>query len=199
MHKEITQMSLYQEQKKIKPKIEDIITERLDGDMKNLALDFVAHLRANKINPAWTLTDQWKVVSKGKNILRVGLSPWNPSGKNRRWVVTAYLQHLDTYAETIIAENLQQFLYDSVYYCVHKPSHLPPAEDSRQYAFQPPCNLWNCSPGKDTTVCGKELTNICQNSNRQYFWFHDPDKATLNATRRFLELERLARYGRTEV
>jgi hypothetical protein len=189
-------LSLYQEQKKTKPKIEDVIPEYLDGDVKNLALDFVACLRAYKMNPAWTLTNQWKAVCKGKNLFRICLDPWNPQGKNRKWVVVAYLQNLDDYAGTVITEGLQQFLYDSVYYCVNKPSGSPPGEEFRQYAFLPPCNGWNCAPGKDITVCGKELTNICRNSNRQYFWFHDPDNAVLSAIKRFLELERFARVGK---
>ena len=43
--------SLYQEQKKIKPEIEKIILELLDGDVKKAAFDFVAHLRENKMSP----------------------------------------------------------------------------------------------------------------------------------------------------
>jgi hypothetical protein len=180
-------MSLYQEQKKTKPKIEDLIPEYLDGEMKDSALGFIAALRVNKINPSWTLTNQWKAVCKGKNIIRVSLAPWTPSGKskNAKWVITAYLQHLDTYTEIIIAEGLQSFLYDSVNYCVHKPSNSPPAEAFRQHSFEFPCNTWNCAPGKALTVCGKELTN--------------PDKNTLNAIMRFLELERMARLGNKSV
>ncbi|MCL2363456.1 MAG: hypothetical protein FWC71_02200 [Defluviitaleaceae bacterium] len=188
-------MSLYQEQKKIKPKIEDVIPVCLDGDMQDIALDFVATLRSNKINPSWTLTNQWKSVCKGKNIFRLSLLPWTPPGKsqNAKWVVTAYLQHLDKYTDIVIAENLQSFLFDNVNYCVQKPSNSPPEAAFRQHSFAPPCNTWNCAPGKDIIICNQKLTNICANGNREYFWFHDPDKNTLNAIIRLLNLERTAR------
>jgi len=97
-------MSLYQEQKMYKPKIEDIIPEYLDVEMGTLALDFIAGLRTSKINPAWTLTNQWKAVCKGKNIVRIGLGSWNPSDGNKKWVVVTYLQHLNSYANTIMTE-----------------------------------------------------------------------------------------------
>ena len=55
-------MSLYQVQKEINPKVEDVISDYLDGEMKRIALDFIAFLRTNKMNPAWTLTNLWKVT-----------------------------------------------------------------------------------------------------------------------------------------
>ena len=46
-------------QKKPKPEIENVIPEYLDGDMKKTALDFVAWLRANKMNPVWASANIW--------------------------------------------------------------------------------------------------------------------------------------------
>jgi len=186
--------SLYQQQKATKPLIESVIPEYLDGDTRELALDFVAHMRANKMKPTWTLTNQWKITYKTKNLCRITLTNWwNPPKADTRWVVTAYLMHLKEYEETVVNENLQRFLWDNVFYCVHKPADsLPPAE-LRNYALTLPCNIWNCAPGKDITVCGKELTNICRNGNRQYFWFRNPDKESIDAIKRLLDLEKTAR------
>ena len=187
-------LSLYQQQKAIKPLIEDIIPEYLDGDMRDLALDFVAHMRSNKMKPAWILTNQWKAIYKGKNLCRISLSTWwNPPKKDTKWVVTAYLMHLNDYEETVIRENLQHFLWDNVFYCVHKPTESLPPVEARNHALTLPCNIWNCAPGKSITVCGKEMTNICRNGNRQYFWFRNPDKAAIDAIKRLLELEQQAR------
>ena len=36
-----------------KPKIEDVVCEVLSGDAQKNALDFIAFLRENKLNPAW--------------------------------------------------------------------------------------------------------------------------------------------------
>ena len=192
-------ISMYQKQKASNPLIEDMIPEYLDGDMKQSALDFAMWLRENKIKPAWTLTNQWKAICIGKNLCRIGLSPWNPPGKNKKWVVTVYIEHIKSYEETIITEALQCFVWDNVYYCVNKPPESPPPEEFRQHAFVLPCNLWNCAPGKDITLCGKELTNICRNGNRQHLWFHDPDEASLNCIKRLLELEKQARIDKNNV
>jgi len=131
--------SLYQQQKAIKPLIEDVIPEYLDGNMKTLAPDFTAHMRANKMRPSWTLTNQWKTVCKSKNLCRISLSTWwNPPKADTRWVVTAYLMHLKNYEETIIHENLQRFLLDNVFYCVHKPAESLPQAESRNHALTLP-------------------------------------------------------------
>ena len=187
-------MSLYQDQKASKPLIEDVMAEYLKSEMKKNALGFVAHMRANKMKPVWTLTNQWKTLYKGKNLCRITLTTWwNPPKEDTRWVVTAYLMHLIDYEETVIREKLQKYLWDNVYYCVNKPAKSLPPEKSRNYALTLPCNTWNCAPGKDITVCGKELTNICRNGNRQYFWFRNPDKGSIDAIKRLLELEKIAR------
>lgn len=185
--------SLYQQQKAIKPLIEDIIPEHLDVEMQKLALDLIGFMRANKIKPTWNLTNSWKSVSKGRCICYIHLFSGNSNGKNVKWIVTPYLEHVKDYEDTIIAEGLQDFLWNNVLYCVHKPIDSLPPMESRNFGMTLPCNLWNCAPGKTITICCKELTNICRNSNRQHFWFHDPDQAAIDCIKRLLELEKKAR------
>jgi len=188
-------ISLYQEQKVAKPLIEDFIPGWFDNDMKNLALDFTAHLRTKKMKPTWYLTNQWKALCKGKIICRISLNTWwSPPREDTKWVVTAYLRHLKSYEEAIISENLQHLLWENVFFCVYKPADSLPPEELRNYAGQIPCNNHgNCNPGKNITVCDKELTNICCNINRQFFWFRNPDQAAIEGIKRLLELEQQAR------
>ena len=65
--------SLYKEQKANKPKVEDIIPNWLDGDMKNNALDFVTWLRVNKMSPTWASANSWKVSYKSKGVCYIKL------------------------------------------------------------------------------------------------------------------------------
>ena len=58
----------FKEQKALKLKIEDEIPKFLDGEMKQSALDFIAYMRANKMQPAWLSTNSWKANYKGQNI-----------------------------------------------------------------------------------------------------------------------------------
>ena len=187
---------LLDKQKKTRPQIENIIPEFMDGDMKRSALDFAAWLRENKMSPGWAgFTNAWKAANKGRTIcyIKLGAGSGASNIRNNIWVVAPFLENLDKYEDKVIGENLQGLLWDNVFYCVQKPKESLPPEEIRHYALTYPCNIWNCAPGKDMTVCGKELTNICRNGNRQHFWFHDPDEKTLNAIKRLLELEKEAR------
>jgi hypothetical protein len=162
------------EQKRTTPKVEDVIPDYLDGNMRKAALDFAAYLRENKMSPGWAgFTNAWKASSKGRCIcyIRLGMGG-SVSVKNVKLVVAPFLENIKEYEQTVIDENLQRFLWNNVLYCAQKPKESEPLEASRNYALDYPCNHWDCAPGKDITICGKELTNICRNGNRQHFWFH---------------------------
>ena len=198
-------MSLYQQQKAVKPPVEDIAAEYLESGMAQLTVDFAGYLRANKMKPSWVLSNQWRAVYKGRQICRVTIYQKHmltdekylaSTCKKSKWVITAYLENLGKYEDIVISENLQKFLWDNVFYCVQKPVDSLPPVGMRNHALSYPCNIWGCAPGKNITVCGEELTNICRNGNRQYFWFHDPDEATVAAVKRLLELEQRARESK---
>ena len=44
----------FKEQKLLKLKIETVISESLDGDMKQAALDFTDYVKSMKMSPRWT-------------------------------------------------------------------------------------------------------------------------------------------------
>lgn len=48
-------------QKRAKPIIEDALANVLQGDALENALKLIAYLRENKINPAWSATNVWKI------------------------------------------------------------------------------------------------------------------------------------------
>ena len=184
------------EQKKSRPKIEDIIPKYLAGDEKKSALDFIAYLRENKMSPGWAgFTNAWKAVNKGRTIcyIKLGAGSGASNVKDNKWVVAPFLENLNKYEDKIIGENLQNLLWENVFYCVQKPKDSIPPEELRRYALSYPCDIWGCAPGKDISICGKELTNICRNGNRQHFWFHDPDEVTLGFIKKLLEFEKAAR------
>lgn len=49
------------EPKSVKPEIEDTLANVLQGDALENALKLIAYLRENKINPAWSATNVWKI------------------------------------------------------------------------------------------------------------------------------------------
>ena len=131
----------HDEQKKIRPKIEDIIPQYLDGDEKKSALEFIAYLRANKMSPGWAgFTNAWKATNKGGTIcyMKLGAGSGASNIKNNKWVVAPFLENLSKYEDNIINENLQPLLWENVFYCVQKPKDSLPPEEFRRYALTYP-------------------------------------------------------------
>lgn len=174
-------LTVLQQQKAAKLMIEDVILKFLDGDNKENALKFVAHLHAKKIKPVWTLIDTWKATYKGKTIYRIRLlgDGWvKVFGKKYSWVIDLYLDHMNEYEETIINEGLQNILWNNVYYCTRCPSKSRP--------FDKPC-----AGGRNITILGKEIKGVCANTIPIHAF--DPDENTLNGIKRLLELEQKVR------
>lgn len=134
------------------------------------ALDFIAHMRENKVNPAWaSFTNALKAISKGKPICYIRLNG-NSDCDEHSWVITPYLLNIDKYENIIINEGIQNYIWDNVHHCM--VCRVP------------------CIP-TDRMILGKEIKDTC--GGRQPFWFHDPNEATISCIKRILELEKMAR------
>ena len=163
-------------QRKIKPKIENVLPYYLDGRMLKTALDFVAYLRADKMNPAWTLHNAWKAAYKGKPIFYIRLGKeWVRKTENVKWVFTPYLNHIDEYEDEIFKENWQHMIWDDLHYCRNCGHKCPPGIKS---------------------ILGKEFSGLCHGifyGGRLPVSFVNPDEAAINRIKKLLEFEKNAR------
>jgi len=154
----------FQEQKKLKLKIEDVVPEYLDGEMKHSALDFIAYMRANKMQPAWQSTNTWMAKHKGQNVCAIRLSEgsWCVVPRISRWnkLISSY----NIYEKEISEEGLKNIVLANINIC-------------RSCA--------NCGPGWRMTFFGKEYENVCHNVPVRYM---DPGEAEINCIKRILEL-----------
>jgi len=176
--------AILQKQKTAKPKMEEVIPEYLDGEMRKTALDFAAFLRAEKTPPVWTLANAWKAAYKGKALcyIRMPRGPFDnqfdqkgmPAGDRSRnfWVVTLYLEHLDEYEQTIANEGLRELVWGNLYHCNN-------------------CHPGRCAPGVDRTILGRNINNLC--CGRPPVWLWNPGEAAIAGIKRLLELEKKAR------
>ena len=176
----------FQEQKAIKPLIEDAIIESLDGGMKKAALDFIAYMRENKMKPVWAVTNQWKAMYRGKCICRIYIKNGEYDDRlcaSPFWVVRLDPLYLNEYEESILSEGLQNMIWDNASYCVHKKSGTG-------------CNPNKpCVGGRTMTLFGNEIKGICVcpiNVN-----ICDPDDATINRIKKLLAFEKKARANIT--
>jgi len=164
-------------QRKVKPKVEDVLPFYLDGKMLESALDFVAFLRGEKMNPGWAgVHNAWRANNKSKPICYIRLGKeWIRDTKNVKWVVVLYLNHMEDYANEIHNENWQNIVWNDLHYC-------------RNCAY-------GCFPGKTKAILGKEFSGLCPTFYNKVN-FVNPDKVTIKIIASLLRLECEARKNR---
>ena len=163
-------------QRKVKPKVEDVLPYFLDGKMLECAIDFVAFLRAEKMNPGWAgVHNAWRANNKSKPICYIRLGKeWVRDTKNVKWVVVLYLDCMDDYADKI-SEDWQKIIWDDLHYC-------------RNCAY-------GCFPGATKSILGKEFSGLCPTFFNRVC-FVNPDENTIKIVTGLLELEREARKAK---
>ena len=172
---ELNDLTLLQVQKRLKPKIEDVIPLILDGDSKKNAFNFVEWLRENKMSPGWGgIHNSWYANCKGKSICRIGLR------NDGSWGFMLYLGNIKKYEQSILEEGLQSVVWQMLIRC------------------RGGCEA-KCPPGSDLTIFGKEFKNLCNDKyvTLSRFWISisNPDKVAVLKIKRLLELEQKARKG----
>ena len=170
-------ITLLKVQRELKPKIEDIIHACLDGDAKEIALEFAGYMQTIRLPLRWAgVHNAWRALYKGKAICYVKF-PRDENDNERangKWAIIPHIDHLDNYANIVLSEGLQHLIWDNMFYCMF-------------------CRTlcYGSAPGKDVLVLGKEIKSIC--SNRQLTWVNDPSKADVKIIKRLLQLEQQAR------
>ena len=153
--------SLYREQKKIKPKIDDIIANIISGEKLKLANDFIAYLRENKMNPAWSSANSWIVKYKGKSLLYIKLLD-----KSNSWRIMMPPDGgwEDYDGEFQSAEHLKEIVWANINYCTDCSS----------------CKGWR------KTILGKECENVCHIS----IHFMNPGVEEIESLKKLVQVKR---------
>ena len=130
---EQSKVSLYQEQKKIRPKIEDVIQDYLDNNKLKSALDFIFFLKSNKMPPQWASADSWSVSYKNKRVCYIKLG-------NGSWRIVHSGDYDSGYENCMFSEGLKEYIWNNVCFCR---------------------NCAGCAPGIHATILGKEFDHVC--------------------------------------
>jgi len=192
---ELNVHEMLKKQRQLKPNMEDVLSEYLEGDTKRIALDFIAYLQQNKMKPMWTAANCWKTVYKGKPIFYIRLAsrgdeqtqwyfrtkkPSDMTDWAHSWVIYPYLNHINEYQDEIIIEGWQSLIWDNLCYCQN-------------------CGV-GCAPGSTKTIVGKEVRGLCTcgiHSGHLRVFFVNPDEMAISCIKKLLELERQARVSNT--
>lgn len=128
-------VSKYEQQKKMKPLIEDIIDSYLKGQLRDDAIEFVNFLRANKMSPQWASTDSYALSYKSRRVCIIKIN----DGEWSLWLSTQYNDDLNV-CFSGEKEDTQKIVLNNIIYC--------------QYCGK-------CAPGLNITILGKQLQNAC--------------------------------------
>ena len=135
--------SLFKKQKNVRPKIEDVLFDALEGDALKNAQDFLAFIKENKMTPSWASANSWKVSYKGKGVCYIRLHgvAWYPMDASS-WHLSLFAQYDKHLRELILDES--EAIKTHVY---------------NQVAASETCG--GCMPGVDRKQAGKEFASIC--------------------------------------
>lgn len=160
---DMKEVSIYEQQKKMKPLIEDIINSYLKGQLRNDAIEFVNFLRANKMSPQWASTDSYTLSHKSRRVCIIKIN----NGKWSLWLNTQYNDDFNV-CFSGEKEGLQNILLNNIVYC--------------QYCGK-------CAPGLNITILGKQLQNACY---CPVIRLHDPSQTELDCAKKLVILRKAA-------
>ena len=174
---------LYDKQKVEKPQVEDVLPTYVDGINKNIALDFIAYLKNNKMKASWAVTNAWDGKCKGKRLYYIrlplyhhqflSLKPSSGIDWKNSWLFSPILTYFDKYEDIVVKENLKNFVLSGIQYCT-----LCGGDNEK------PCGA------KERTIFSDKISNLCGGLNLAYV---NPDETEIGYIKRLLELERQAR------
>ena len=106
-----------------------------------------------------------------------------------------YLANIERYEDIILSENLQNFVWDRVVFCVcasrmDRPADAP--EIKKVASMGTNCNRAKCAV--TVTICGKEFQYKCGNGTFRCYGFTNPNEAEIAVIKRLIQLEKQARY-----
>jgi hypothetical protein len=155
--------SKYEQQKKIKPLIEDRINSYIEGRLRNDVTEFVSFLRENKMSPQWASTDSYAVSYKSRRVCIIKI-------KNGEWSLWLNTQYNDDFNVCFsgVKDEMQRILLDNIVYCQH-------------------CG--KCAPGLNITILGRQLQNACY---CPVIRLNNPSQTELDCARKLVILRKAA-------
>ena len=163
--------SIAQEQKRTKPKFEDIVATRasMSDEEKQVAYAFLEFCNAKEITYTWSSTNRWNLRAKGKIIgyICIGVR----SRDDNSWRILLDLKELLQYEDFIKNECLTEIIDNNINYCER-------------------CNHKNPCFGS-ATILGKEFSNLCGISVS----FKNPNPEALDNARKIINFRLALSHG----
>ena len=155
----------FKEQKALKPKIENSISECLDGDMERAALNFIDYVKSIKMSPRWTNRNAWVMNYKGKGVCKIYVYD------NGWFIRPSFNYDYEDELMTFLTINRQEeTIWDNIYHC--RACGKSPA---------------TCMQ-KSKIVLGKEFKGVCSCVLLQ---FHNPNPDAIECVKKLIDYRRM--------
>lgn len=158
-----------QKQKTVKPRIEDVIGDLIEGENLQIALEFIDYLRRNKMSIQWASTNSWKVNYKSTVVCYIkagtGLHPIHKL-KEGSWLIYPHGDFTSRYGNEKITtnEDLLNTAWANVRYCKK-------------------CRA--CAPGVTMEIMGRKFDNLCKNPGID---MRNPNAAAIECVKVLLQI-----------
>jgi len=151
--------------KNAKPEIEDVISKVLSGDEQKNALNFVAYLRENKLNPKWSAANAWTVSSKTFRVCFIRLHG-AADYHNLEAGAWHILPFIGEYEDTSLSDELKEIVW----------------------ANKKPCKTCGQCALQVSNIFGKKFDIACEGS----ILFLNPNSKEVECAKKLVELRRHA-------
>jgi len=154
----------FKEQKILKPKIEDVICECLDGDMRQAASDFADYVKSMKMSPRWTNRNAWVVNYKGRGVCKIYVG-------DNAWLIRPSFNHDydDALFAFLLEERLEDIIWENIYHC--RACGKSPSTCMRKSAI----------------VLGREFKGVC---SCILFQFRNPSCVAIECVKKLIDYRR---------
>jgi len=164
-------------QKGNRPKIEEVISGCLEGELQKSALDFAVYMRENKMSFKLhtSAVRSQRADYGGYEICHMIVNDFS------YWSISPKLYNISKYDELAISEGLNNIPWEATRYCVFKDN--PDRTDVN-------ASCARCRRTMSRTIFGVEYKGLCH-----HYWptFVNPDEETVKSLKRLLELEKMER------
>jgi hypothetical protein len=162
--------TIAQEQRRTRPKLENIIASRanMDNEAKQAAYEFLDYCNAKKITYKWSSTNRWNLNFKGKSLGYIGIG--ERENDDNSWSIVTGVGELLQYEDFIQKEGLAELVCNNIRYCV---------------------KCINLCTTKSATIFGKEFHNICNGNS----CFKNPNAEVIMNIQKILDFRLALSHG----
>lgn len=167
-----SKVTVYETQKNVKPDVKEIISQTCDGEIKQIALEFVDYSLELKMKPTWASTNSYALNYKGKRVgyLKVGRGG---NFEKNNVDIAIYPAGIECYENYLMNKSEQE---KNIF------------KDNFINLYLRHCSCCGkCAPGIDVSVFGEKYKNTCRWIARGII---NPDQNQIKFIKELIELRR---------